>query len=65
MRLALLIEVHLQSTGAPWEWQVRLALNTRMPPGAPGIPRAHLPRCVYKMKPTTSSWRLAYKKALF
>jgi hypothetical protein len=30
-----------QSTGAPWEWQVRPVSNTRMP-SAPGIPRAHL-----------------------
>ena len=35
------IEIHLRSTGAPWEWQVRPVSNTRMP-GAPGNPQVHL-----------------------
>jgi hypothetical protein len=35
------IEVHLQSTGAPWEWQVRPVSNKRMP-GAPGDLQVHL-----------------------
>jgi hypothetical protein len=45
------IEVHLQSTGAPWEWQVRPISNKRMA-GAPGDLQVHLriSRCAWHLQ---------------